>query len=71
MAVMTGATLRDLMAHVGHDNIRAALIYQHTTHGGDRVIADALDRQIADERGRASDRPKSEAEPPASGTEAL
>lgn len=52
MASTSGASLRDLMARMGHDNIRAALIYQHTTHGRDRSIADALGP--TDRRGRAA-----------------
>jgi integrase len=69
MASTTGASLRDLMARMGHDNIRAALIYQHTMHGRDRGIADGLDRQIAEQRARTAVHPKSDPEPPASGTE--
>jgi integrase len=29
LAAMSGAGLKDLMAWMGHDNIRAAMIYQH------------------------------------------
>lgn len=42
-----GATLRDLMARMGHDSMRAALIYQHLTRDADRHIADAIAAQIA------------------------
>jgi integrase len=42
LAAMTGASLRDLMIRMGHDSMRAALIYQHKTQGADRKIADAL-----------------------------
>lgn len=42
LAAATGASLRDLMARMGHDSMRAALIYQHRTQAGDRQIADAL-----------------------------
>jgi integrase len=41
-----GASLADLKARMGHDSARAAMIYQHVTAAADRVIADALDRQI-------------------------
>jgi len=31
LAAASGASLRDLMSRMGHDSMRAALIYQHTT----------------------------------------
>ncbi len=43
MAAQTGTSLRDLMTRMGHDNPRAALIYQHATSDADRAIAVALD----------------------------
>ncbi len=36
-----GAGTRELMARLGHDNMRAALIYQHATSERDKVIAGA------------------------------
>jgi hypothetical protein len=42
LAAGTGASLRDLMLRMGHDSIRAALIYQHGTQNADQHIADAL-----------------------------
>ena len=47
LAAMTGASLRDLMTRMGHDSMRAALIYQHNTQGADRKIADAMEALIA------------------------
>jgi integrase len=41
-----GTSTRDLMERMGHDSMRAALIYQHSTRGGDQRIADALDAQL-------------------------
>ncbi len=41
-AQVPGTTVRDLMARMGHDNERAAMIYLHPTQGADRRIADAL-----------------------------
>jgi integrase len=41
-AQVPGTTVRDLMARMGHDNERAAMIYLHRTQGADRKIADAL-----------------------------
>ncbi len=42
LAAETGASLRDLMARMGHDSMQAALIYQHRTRGADQKIADGL-----------------------------
>ena len=47
------------MNRMGHDSMRAALIYQHATQKADRKIADALGRLLsehsdgADESARA------------------
>ena len=46
LAAEAGVGLRDLMARMGHDSMRAALIYQHRTGGGDRRIADAMENLI-------------------------
>lgn len=46
LAAMTGASLRDLMSRMGHDSMRAALIYQHRTQGADKKIADAMEALI-------------------------
>ena len=53
-AAMTGASLRDLMTRMGHDSMRAALIYQHNTQGADRKIADAMEALIVREVDAAS-----------------
>jgi len=42
LAAQTGASTRDLMARMGHDSTRAALIYQHATSEADQAIAQAL-----------------------------
>ncbi|WP_169808837.1 hypothetical protein [Microtetraspora fusca] len=34
------------MARMGHDNVRAAMIYQHAVRGADKAITDAIERQI-------------------------
>jgi len=52
-AAMTGASLRDLMTRMGHDSIRAALIYQHATQGADERMAEAIERMIEASVGRA------------------
>ena len=41
-----GVSLRNLMARMGHDNERAALIYQHKSATADRQIADGLDAML-------------------------
>jgi hypothetical protein len=46
------------MARMGHDSMRAALIYQHTTQKADRKIADALEQlldQHAEGKGHKDD----------------
>ena len=42
LAATTGATLKELMARLGHSSTRAALIYQHATRDRDQAIAKAL-----------------------------
>jgi integrase len=42
LAATTGASLRELMARLGHSSTRAALIYQHATRDRDKAIALAL-----------------------------
>jgi integrase len=54
-AAQTGATTADLMARMGHDDMRAALIYQRATREADQRIADRLStlvdgRPVDDER---------------------
>jgi integrase len=56
LAASSGASLRDLMIRMGHDSMRAALIYQHGTDNADQHIADALTQQIeAETRNQATD----------------
>ncbi len=54
-AAASGAKLRDLMARMGHDSERAALIYQHESRGADHAIADAIDRQLRSEHSTDED----------------
>ena len=42
LAAATGASLKEVMARLGHSSTRAALIYQHATRDRDQAIADAL-----------------------------
>lgn len=43
------------MARMGHDNERAALIYQHKPSPADRQIADGLDALLRVSRDRRTD----------------
>ncbi len=45
-AAASGASLRDLMARMGHDSERAAIIYQHEAQGADLAITSAIDAHI-------------------------
>jgi Phage integrase family len=55
-AATTGATIKELMARLGHSSPRAAMIYQHATRDRDKAIADALG-QLADKARAASSGP--------------
>jgi integrase len=58
-----GASLRDIMARMGHDSPRAALIYQHTNREADHGIADAMDQAVkAARRKHSKHRSKRDAE---------
>jgi integrase len=46
IAARTGASLRDLMARMGHDSSAAAMVYQHATSAADRAIADAVNEAV-------------------------
>ena len=54
-AANTGAGLKDLMARMGHDSERAALIYQHEARGADKRITDAIDFHVQAERAKDDD----------------
>ncbi|WP_433051677.1 tyrosine-type recombinase/integrase [Dactylosporangium sp. CS-033363] len=45
-SAQSGATLKELMARIGHSSTRAAMIYQHATRDRDHAIASALDALI-------------------------
>lgn len=46
LAAESDAGLKDLMARMGHDNVRAAMIYQHAVRGADEATTNAIDRQL-------------------------
>jgi integrase len=54
-AAAGGAGIRDLMARMGHDSERAALVYQHQARGADKIITDHIDAHVDAERGRKDD----------------
>jgi integrase len=54
-AASSGAGLMDLMARMGHDTERAALIYQHEARGADKRITDAIDSHVQAGRGKDDD----------------
>ncbi|WP_199440481.1 tyrosine-type recombinase/integrase [Umezawaea beigongshangensis] len=53
LAVRTKASTKDLMARMGHDSPRAALIYQHATTEASREITAALSGLVERERSGA------------------
>jgi integrase len=54
-AAASGAGIRDLMARMGHDSERAAMIYLHEARGADRVITQAIDAHVTAERDARGD----------------
>jgi integrase len=56
-AAASGAGLRDLMARMGHDSERAAMIYQHEARGADRAITSAIDQHVQAEQHGDDDGP--------------
>jgi integrase len=54
LSAASGATLKELMARLGHSSVRAAMIYQHATRDRDQAIAKALGafvREVRDASG--------------------
>jgi integrase len=62
-AAASGAQLRDLMARMGHDSERAAMIYQHEVRGADRAITEAIDSRLEAERSVEDDDDDDEGQP--------
>jgi hypothetical protein len=54
-AAASGAGLKDLMARMGHDSERAAMIYQHEARGADTAITNAIDAHIDAEQSTDED----------------
>jgi integrase len=57
LAAQTGASTKDLMSRMGHDDMRAALIYQRATSEADRRIAERLSGLVDEHRGARADDP--------------
>ncbi|SFE61275.1 Phage integrase family protein [Actinopolyspora alba] len=49
-AARSGASTKELMARMGHDDMRAALIYQRATSEADRQIADRVSGMVTEYR---------------------
>jgi integrase len=54
LAAMSGVSTRDLMARMGHDSMRAAIIYQHATTEADARITAALEAALGADDGLTS-----------------
>lgn len=54
-ASKAGISTKDLMSRMGHDDMRAALIYQRATSDADRLIADRLSSLVDEHRGRTTE----------------
>ena len=54
LAAITGATIKELMARLGHSSPRATMIYQHATRERDKVIADELGQFVNQARANSS-----------------
>jgi integrase len=54
-AAAGGAGIKDLMARMGHDSERAAMIYQHQARGADKIITDNIDAHVEAERAKPDD----------------
>jgi integrase len=50
LAANSGAGLRDLMARMGHDSERAAMVYQHVARDAGHVITSAIDTHVQGEK---------------------
>jgi len=47
--------LSDLIARMGHDSERAAIIYQHEARGADAAITYAIDAHVESKQGKGGD----------------
>jgi hypothetical protein len=61
-AALPGASLKELMARLGHSRVRAAMIYQHATRDRDRAIARALGELVREVRQEPAEAPEDQRE---------
>jgi hypothetical protein len=54
-SAQSGATLKELMARIGHSSTRAAMIYQHASRDRDDAIATALNALIVEARSKVTE----------------
>jgi integrase len=57
LSAASGASLKELMARLGHSSVRAAMIYQHATRDRDRAIAEALGALVREVRQESPETP--------------
>jgi integrase len=50
LAAQAGVSLADLKARMGHDSVRAAMIYQHAAAEADQKIANTLEQRMGEAR---------------------
>jgi hypothetical protein len=62
LSAATGATLKELMARLGHSSVQAAMIYQHATRDRDRAIARALGELVREVRQEPAEAPEDQQE---------
>ncbi|GHE30310.1 putative prophage phiRv2 integrase [Streptosporangium violaceochromogenes] len=60
LAAMTGASLKELMARMGHSSTKAAMVYLHAAKDRDRAIADALGEIVKEGLKPMEDEPSAE-----------
>lgn len=53
-AAQAGTSTKDLMVRMGHDDMRAAIIYQHASSEADQAIADRLSERVDKHRGKSA-----------------
>lgn len=61
-AARSGVSTKELMARMGHDDMRAALIYQRATAEADKQIADRLSAMVDKHRSGSESTPESVAD---------
>ncbi|MFE3599001.1 tyrosine recombinase XerC [Streptomyces sp. NPDC059142] len=61
LTTRSGATLKDTMVRAGQSTEKAALIYQHSDHERQRVVAAGLDKMVEAERKKGTGKPDDQA----------